>query len=865
MNKLAVSILLVILLTSFMTATLNVKTARSASTIVVPDDCPTIQAAIGHASDGDTVFVKKGMYYEHMIYIGKSISLVGEAAEDTILDGNGTQYIIFGNGEPLCIENLTFQNAHCGVHFFPFSGMFSGNIVRNTSELGTILFSVNGGATVLIENNTFLQNNFGLELVANGEVTIRKNIFIDNKFGLGLSPLKLLNMTLDQSNTVDGYPVYYFEGLENQMIDENTCPLPGYLAVVSSDNITIRNLKMQGKNCEGLMLFGLTNFTVANVTSNGNFVGISLISCSNGTINNSTMKGNSEGVDFYDSSYLNFSGNVFESDSHCFDAYDRSGPEKMLTIDIDTSNSADGGIVYYLKNLNDTVLDDTNVPNAGFLGLVNSSNVTVKDLNDITGLSLLAVHSSYVTITNVSASSLQLYFMNFSDVSNDRFKGKQEYSISGVEGFEVHDSILEGNYVTNFWVGFRMIGDRSFAIGNTIENCDYAIDQGIWSSVLHNNFIDNRQSPPYIVSSGTLWDNGYPSGGNYWSDEVKTDLYQGPYQNETGSDGIADFPYAVCIAMDRGNCVDHYPLAGPWTATGENITVNPSSTVTVTFDNITSEGITVVTTNNSGPDPPLGFKLESASPEYYEINTTSNYEGPITIGISYNDSGMTLEEENELRLMHWNAPDSTWTDITTSIDTTNNVVYGEAAHLSTFIVGVWNAPSVDMRVVKVDSKSVVGRGYVLSANLTVENQGSLETTFNVTLYANGSFVDATSEIDWQGGIAAPIYLFWNTSGVAYGNYTLKASIPPCVNETDVFDNNCTCNSPVHVGVPGDVSSSTPGVYDGVTNMKDIAYLVSLFNTRPSSSNWNPNADVNNDCVCNMRDIAIAVHYFNQHE
>jgi hypothetical protein len=48
-------------------------------------------------------------------------------------------------------------------------------------------------------------------------------------------------------------------------------------------------------------------------------------------------------------------------------------------------------------------------------------------------------------------------------------------------------------------------------------------------------------------------------------------------------------------------------------------------------------------------------------------------------------------------------------------------------------------------------------------------------------------------------------------------------------------------------------------------MKDIAYLVMLFNTKPTSPNWNPNADVDNNGVVNMRDIAIAILNFNLHE
>ncbi|MCJ7423045.1 hypothetical protein MUP01_02090, partial [Candidatus Bathyarchaeota archaeon] len=56
-----------------------------------------------------------------------------------------------------------------------------------------------------------------------------------------------------------------------------------------------------------------------------------------------------------------------------------------------------------------------------------------------------------------------------------------------------------------------------------------------------------------------VWDDGYPSGGNYWSDYAGLDLYRGAYQNESGSDGIGDVPYNI----DASNN-DHYPLMTPW-------------------------------------------------------------------------------------------------------------------------------------------------------------------------------------------------------------------------------------------------------------------------------------------------------------
>jgi len=56
-----------------------------------------------------------------------------------------------------------------------------------------------------------------------------------------------------------------------------------------------------------------------------------------------------------------------------------------------------------------------------------------------------------------------------------------------------------------------------------------------------------------------VWDDSYPSGGNYWSNYAGTDLYSGPYQNITGSDGIGDTPYII-----DANNRDNYPLMQPY-------------------------------------------------------------------------------------------------------------------------------------------------------------------------------------------------------------------------------------------------------------------------------------------------------------
>jgi hypothetical protein len=104
---------------------------------------------------------------------------------------------------------------------------------------------------------------------------------------------------------------------------------------------------------------------------------------------------------------------------------------------------------------------------------------------------------------------------------------------------------------------------------------------------------------------------------------------------------------------------------------------------------------------------------------------------------------------------------------------------------------------------------------------------------------------------------------WNTTGFAKGNYTIWAYAWPVLGETDTNDNTLASNIQVHVGVPGNVwgNLNPPPDYDGVCNARDITYLILLFNTKPGSPNWNPNADINNDLIVNARDVTIAVLNF----
>ncbi len=81
-KKIVTTFALFLSLSFMLVIVLEVQVA-AAKTLVVPDDYPTITAAIRNAVDGDTIFVKNGTYEERTLEINKRLSLIGEGAEFT--------------------------------------------------------------------------------------------------------------------------------------------------------------------------------------------------------------------------------------------------------------------------------------------------------------------------------------------------------------------------------------------------------------------------------------------------------------------------------------------------------------------------------------------------------------------------------------------------------------------------------------------------------------------------------------------------------------------------------------------------------------------------------------------------------------
>jgi parallel beta-helix repeat protein len=166
---------------------------------------------------------------------------------------------------------------------------------------------------------------------------------------------------------------------------------------------------------------------------------------------------------------------------------------------------------------------------------ISGNNITE---NDYDGIELRDSSNNSITRNNIMANNwfgIGLYYSSNNSISWNNI-------INNYDGIEFYDSTsnnISGNSITINYNGMELY---------------YSSD----NSMFHNNLVDNTYQV-YTESSVNLWDDGYPSGGNYWSNHTKMDNYRGPNQNVPGSDGICDTPYTI-----NTDNQDNYPLTKPY-------------------------------------------------------------------------------------------------------------------------------------------------------------------------------------------------------------------------------------------------------------------------------------------------------------
>jgi parallel beta-helix repeat protein len=438
------------------------------------------------------------------------------------------------------------------------------------------------GFSHIVQGNTSLR--VGIDL------TGRKNVTLDHikitKFSYGV----LLNSTQDCKlfyNIIwDNWAGIWVESSLRDIINYNNASNNNFcgIRILSGGNNEIYYNTLFS-NYNGILIwYSVYDILVGNNASlNGNN-GIQLYLSGAGTmlVNNNVSSNGYYGISLYECDYIWMSDNKASGNRFNF-GIDGTHYLDFTTHTIDTTNTVNGKPVYYIKGESDTVYDAST--NAGTIYLINCKNATVKDLNlTNNGCGVFLWNTTESKIENITISD-NAYGINMRNSRNNTFS--QNYIADNQYGMWIKNSnsssIHHSNITSNQWGIFinNSALNRIFRNGisdnmadgiylehshnNTIIENSIAGNGEIFfpepiyfgiklqnsanNTIYHNNFIDNSGQAEAISSDDNKWDNGWPSGGNYWSDYVGVDA---------DNDGIGQLTYDISIP----NNVDMYPLTG---------------------------------------------------------------------------------------------------------------------------------------------------------------------------------------------------------------------------------------------------------------------------------------------------------------
>jgi len=250
MNKLISILFMIFCLLSMWFVTRHEKfVIADTNVIYVPDQYPTIQEAINNATEGDMIFVMAGTYYEHVV-VNKSVSLIGEDRESTIVDGSGTGIVINITASNVSLQGFTVINSGIG----PLdSGIFvdrssdvdvSYNIITNNFYGIHLQSSVNN----VISDNIFSLNSFyGVSLQSSVNNTVSNNMIIDNFYGVSLHS-SVTNLVSDNVIIDNFYGIVFFYSTNNVVSGNTIENNEGGMRLFSSSDNTIYHNNFNNTN-----------------------------------------------------------------------------------------------------------------------------------------------------------------------------------------------------------------------------------------------------------------------------------------------------------------------------------------------------------------------------------------------------------------------------------------------------------------------------------------------------------------------------------------------------------------------------------------------------------------------------------------
>jgi parallel beta-helix repeat protein len=696
--------------------TLGSRIAFSSRVISVPTDFSTVQAAVNAATDGDVVFVYGGVYYENVL-VDKAVSLFGEDKNSTFLSGDGTgptisvvadnasitgftvenggqaatgagifmsgvRYVNISNNVILSSyagvrlvnssQNLVQDNYVWGCNVGLFLNLSANNFLRGNSFVNSTSFGVltsNSPGNELSENS-LASNTGGVDLVFSPNCLIRNNTVIDsNDYGLKLESSSSCNVeenSLDR-NIGGGLNIYSSSNCNvsgNTVMGNGT----GILVQISNATSVVRNVLMNNTG-EGIYVSYSQNCTIRGNSvygSGGN--GIAFQYADSGIALDNVVGNNTQsGIDFYTCVNGQVRANVVE--------YNGAGITLQISPNVTVNDNKVYGNVHQgitLMNSGGSTVSMNFISNNGWEGLSfqNSGNSTADEnavfLNAHFGIWLqdspyVEVMGSNVSFNGGGTTPWDGIYLRGSNNSRILFCIVNANGDAGCRMFYTNAVTFSGNNVTGNRDGLRIfLSDYNELSDNNISaNSENGMNivNSTGNMIFHNSFIDNSVSV-LTQDSVNTWDDGYPSGGNYWSKFNGTDAYWGSNQDQPGRDDVSDQSYVIDPESMNEN-IDRYPLMTPsrfHDLSAENASVPPSE---IYVGWVFSIDVTVV---NSG-----GFVETFSISAYYgdaviETRTVSN----LTVGESFaaimvwNTSSLPPCQARDLKVEISPVPDGTF-------------------------------------------------------------------------------------------------------------------------------------------------------------------------------------------------------------
>lgn len=314
-----------------------------------------------------------------------------------------------------------------------------------------------------------------------------------------------------------------------------------------------------------------SRFEVTNTDFSNAFSAIELMGRTGDTFANNTFSNSFIGIVALNSDSVEVISNTFQDTYHGLKLTGNSNTIR--------NNSFTGGRIGVDISCDETVMNcsDNTVRHNDFMTM--EGGVYLRSDYQGTALSRNSVHNN--TFQNVDA---PVTVSNIWGASEDNIVANNNMT-NGAYGVFLRNSennTIVGNMITNFREGIGLYGSENTAVarntisrgidgivvrnnivGNRIvlnniisfQSCGIALVQGTSGNLIHHNNLLDSGYNGCDAGTGNIWDNGYPSGGNFWSDYTGPDLFNGPNQDIPGSDAIGDIPQDA-----RGNGRDNYPL-----------------------------------------------------------------------------------------------------------------------------------------------------------------------------------------------------------------------------------------------------------------------------------------------------------------